>query len=55
MKVAQMIFEEKYKKDFEDGGSMDFRMRQEEEEEQSVDFKEPAFESLKEVKSLEGI
>ena len=51
-----MIFEEKYKKqDLEDGGSMDFRMRQEDEEEQSIDFKEPAFESLKEVKSLEGI
>lgn len=54
MKVAQMIFEERFR-NLEDGGSIDFRMKQEDEEEQSVDFKEPAFESLKEVKSLEGI
>ena len=57
MKVAQMLFGEKYKFNENDElESLDFTIQAGDgEEEESFEFHEPAFDSLKEVKNLEKI
>ena len=57
MKVAEIVFGEKFRNidTFEDDDSLDVTLKPSEDDEESMDFKEPAFDSLKEVKNLENI
>jgi len=56
MKVAELVFGEKYKfEEMADDDSFDITVKPVFEEEESIDFKEPALDSLKEVKNLENI
>ena len=57
MKVAEIVFGEKFRNidTFEDDDSLDVTLKPSEDDEESMDFREPAFDSLKEVKNLENI
>ena len=56
MKVAELVFGEKYNfEELADDDSFDITVKPVFEEEESIDFKEPALDSLKEVKNLENI